>query len=106
MKKLIKLIPAKVRVKKDVSYEIVFIESFDNDENCLGMCRHESKQILIKLGQSPTETFKTFIHELLHAISFEYPKLNLTENQVLILEDAIFRLLRLNKVIDLLLKII
>lgn len=101
-KDLIKLIPTHIRITKDVTYEVLYNDEFLNNNNQLGECRYDTKQILIKNGQSPTELFKTFLHEVFHAISFETPNLNLTENQVLKLEDSSFRVLKLNNILEVL----
>ena len=37
-----------------------------------GACDPSDQVIYIRLGQSQTERLKTFLHELLHAIEFEY----------------------------------
>lgn len=100
---LLKLVPPRVRIKKDVTYEVVFIDHFTDDKQ-VGECRYDSKQIVIKKGQSPTETYKTFIHEVLHAMSLECEGMNLTEKQVRMLEDETFRVLKLNGILDLLTK--
>lgn len=104
-KKLLKLIPSQIRIKSKIAYEVVWIDTFE-DSNILGMCRYDEKQIVLKKGQSNTETLKSFIHECYHAVSFESPKLQLTERQVLILEEETFRIFKLNgwlgKVLDLL----
>ena len=91
-------IPSRVRVTKKVTYEILFVDEF-KDNSQVGECRPEEKQILIKNNISDTETFKTFIHEVMHSLSFETKKLNLTEGQVEKLEEGIFRLLKLNKLL-------
>jgi hypothetical protein len=100
---LLGLIPAKVRIKQNVSYEVVWVDSFPNNKQ-VGECRYDHKQIVLKKGESPTETFKTFIHETLHAINFECEGLNITENQTGKLEVEIFRVLKLNNVLDVLVK--
>lgn len=96
---LVKLIPSRIRITRHISYEVVFTNEFLNDNSQLGECRYDTRQILIKNGQSPSEAFKTYIHEVLHAISFEVSGLKLTENQVSKLEHAIFRFLKLNNLI-------
>jgi hypothetical protein len=100
---LLKLIPSKVRITRNVSYEVVFIDSFP-DSKQVGECRHDKKQIVIKNGESPTETFKTYLHELLHAISLECEGMNLTEKQVGLMEHEVFRVVKLNNVLDVLVK--
>lgn len=100
---LLKLIPARVRITQSVTYEVVFIDSFP-DPKQVGECRPDSKQIVIKKGESPTETYKTFLHEVLHAMSLERDGMNLTEKQVRLLEDEVFRVLKLNKILEILVK--
>jgi hypothetical protein len=99
-KYLLKLIPSRIRITRTVTYEIVWCEDFLNDKKQLGECWFEGKQIKINKNQSPTETFKTFIHEALHAIQFEYPELKLTHSQIYKLEEILFRILKLNKILD------
>lgn len=96
--KLKELIPSKVRITQKVSYEVLYVDEFP-DPRDVGECRPTEKQIVIKNGQSDTETYKTFLHELFHSFSFEYQGLNLTENQVQKLEEAFYRYQRLNKLI-------
>lgn len=103
-KKLLTLIPSQVRITSKVTYEVVWCDNFPNDEHQVGECRPDTKQIVIKTGQSPTEAFKTFLHEVLHAISLETDGMNLTEKQVRLLEDGLFRVGKLNKVLDFLVK--
>jgi hypothetical protein len=100
---LIKLIPARVRITRDVTYEILFIDSF-TDPKQVGECRFHEKQIVIKKGESPTETYKTYLHEKFHAYSFEFPELNLTEKQVKLLEEAEYKYQKFNKILDVLSK--
>jgi hypothetical protein len=98
-KKLKDNIPSKVRITSKVSYEVVFIDSFP-DENQLGECRYYEKQIVLKNGLSDSETWSVFIHEIIHGISFEYgEKTALTETQVLWLEKGLKNFIRLNKLV-------
>lgn len=97
-KKLKDLIPSKVRITSKISYEILFVDEF-SDPSCLGECRPNEKQIVLKNGQSDTEIYSCYIHELLHSFSFEYKDLNLTEKQVQKLEEAMYRYQRLNGII-------
>lgn len=94
------LIPSKVRITRNVSYEVLFIDQF-TDEHQLGEARYNEKQIVIKNGRPDTETFSTYLHEILHAMSFEYgDKTQLTETQVLWLEKATKNFLMLNKLLS------
>lgn len=90
-------IPSSVRITPEIAYEIVYVDEF-KDGNTLGEMRPQTRQIAILNGQSNTELTKTFIHEVLHAISDEN-EINLTEKQVLKLENALYRVLRLNEII-------
>ena len=103
LKKLVQFLPSKVRITSKVTYEVVFIDDF-LDGKTLGECRHETKQIVIKKGLSATETLKTLIHEITHALALEN-EFTLTEQTVLHLESAIYRLLRLNGWLTILVKI-
>lgn len=99
---LLKLIPNHVRISKSVTYEIVWTDDFvnDKDKTQMGECWFEAKQIKINKNQSPTEAFKTFVHEALHAIQFEYPDLKLTHPQIYKLEDILYRVLKLNNYLE------
>lgn len=98
-KDLPKLIPSRIRIKKDISYEVVYIEDFKGEGYQYGECRPDTKQIVLNNNQPPTELLKTFIHETLHAISLETKGMNLTEKQVRLLEDGLFRVLKLNNIL-------
>jgi hypothetical protein len=103
-KKLLELIPNSVRIKHNINYEVVWCDSFPNPKQ-VGECRPAPiRQIVIKKGESPTETYKTFIHETLHAINFECEGLTLTENQTGLLENELFRVMKLNKLLEVFLK--
>jgi len=80
-------IPASVKVNKS-TYEVHWIDSFPKDKEQLGESRFNDneREIVIKLGQNDKETVKTYWHELCHVASEEYG-INLTENQVLKLEN-------------------
>ena len=90
-------IPSSIRITSKTAYEIVYVDEF-KDGNTLGEMRPSLKQIALLNGQSNTELTKTFIHEVLHAISDEN-EISLTERQVLKLEDALYRFFRLNNII-------
>lgn len=94
-KHLLTHILPKVRLTSKIGYEVLFVNEFPNDPKCLGECRYDSKQIVIKNDESNTETLKTYIHEILHAVSNEYGA-NLTETQVGKMENGIYNFFRLN----------
>jgi hypothetical protein len=84
-------IPHKVQIGKRI-YEIVWVSDFA-DGKTLGETRFDPPQIALKTEESDKETVKTYSHEILHAISHEEGA-NLTENQVLALENSIPYLLK------------
>lgn len=84
-------IPPRLKIKNKVVYEIVWVESFA-DPDVLGECRFDSKQIAIKDGLSEREAFKTFVHEVLHAVEFERG-VKIPHRAIYQLEDAVFYLL-------------
>lgn len=85
-------IPHKVQVSKDVFYEVCWIDNF-SDPVVLGETRLDNKQIVLKNNQSNSETVKTFLHELAHAVSHEYD-INLTETQVQAVERSFYFILK------------
>lgn len=91
-------IPTKFRITRKVTYEILYSDEILNGENNRGEIRSETKQIVLWKGQSPTDLYKTFLHECIHAVSDENG-IKLTENQVMKLEEAVFRVLKLNKLL-------
>lgn len=99
LKKIVDNIPNKIRITQKVSYEIVFIDEFVDGQK-YGECRFDTKQIVLNKNQSMSETIKSLIHEYFHALAFEND-FELTENQVLALEESVYRTLRLNKIFEL-----
>jgi hypothetical protein len=63
--------PREIRIK-DETYQVKFVRKIKGERSTLGECDPSTHVIRIKLGQSLSETFATFIHEVLHAIEFEY----------------------------------
>lgn len=104
LKKLIEKIPSHIRITNKISYELVYIPEF-KDGKTLGECRPDIKQIVIKTGQTPIMTMRCIIHECFHAVALE-SNFELTEKQVLNLEEAIYNFLKLNKIFDLFVKIL
>jgi hypothetical protein len=81
--------PKRIYVKGEV-YKVTFTTKIKH----FGDTDSETKVIRIRSGMSKRETFKTFLHELLHAIEFECDfKSTLKHSQIYDLEDAIFELL-------------
>ena len=52
-------------------WRLKFVRLIDGDENTVGLCCPDTKEILLKQKQDYMQTFKTFIHEVVHAVEFE-----------------------------------
>lgn len=81
-----------------MSYEVLYVPSFNDvgDKKTYGECRYDDKQIIIALDQTPMEMVHTLIHESFHAICYEN-KINIPHKAIHQLEEAIYRVLKLNK---------
>lgn len=83
----------KVRITSKVSYDVLSSTCIEPD---LGRCDPNTRQIIINPNQSDKEAELTFLHEIIHAVSFEY-EIELTESQVVLLEKGLSKLFKLNK---------
>lgn len=91
-RKHLKTIPAEVKIGETL-YEVLWCKEFPRDKKQLGDTRFVEKQIIIKENQTPKELLVTYFHEVLHCASKEYGA-ELTENQVLALENLLTDLIR------------
>ena len=91
-------IPSRIRIKAKVFYNIVWQDKVADDDECLGLCDPNTRTIFMRLGMSETEIIKTFIHEVFHALSIEH-EFELPHRTVYALEECVFKLLKLNKLI-------
>lgn len=92
-------LPNRIRITSRIDYEVLVSNCINDEESFVfGECRHDEKQIVINPDQSKTEALKTLIHEALHAVSFEYD-IDLTETQVSRLENGLWKVLKLNKLL-------
>lgn len=91
-KKLVKKIPNLVQLSKNGQYEIVWVDSFKEDD-VMGETRFDRKQIALKKGMSAKNTIITYLHEVAHGLSAEHDA-QLTENQILALEKGLYYLLK------------
>jgi hypothetical protein len=89
-------LPSKIRIKKSVAYDVVRQDRIKDDPDCLGLCDGESRIIFIKSGLSDSEELKTLIHEIFHAIEFEFD-VPIPHATIHKLEAPIIRILKLNK---------
>lgn len=61
----------------DSIYRVRFVRAIGDapkgsEKETLGLCCPGEKEILVKQGLGALERFSTFVHELLHAVEFEY----------------------------------
>jgi hypothetical protein len=77
----------------DETYVIRFVSRMPKNE--VGLCDDGAHVILIKRGMSKAQTFRTVVHEVLHAIEFEY-QLKVPHKLVYQLEKAIVDVLLMN----------
>lgn len=89
---LVSKIPHKVSVSPKRYFEISWVDTFDNPD-VDGMTQFHPDRIIIRNSQSSSETIKTYLHEVLHAVSDEYT-IGLTETQVIQLEKALSTILK------------
>ena len=85
--------PKVVHITPEVDYQVKFVRKLDKKER--GVCDPSDYTIKILLGMSPEETFKTFIHELIHACENEY-NIKISHKAVYKLEAAIGNILIMN----------
>lgn len=89
------MIPPSVRITAKVAYPVRMVDRF-SDTDTLGECSQEPREIRIRSDLSPRLTLITFIHEVLHAMQFEYG-IKIPHASVNQLDSAIEACLRLNK---------
>jgi hypothetical protein len=92
-------IPHKIKIKKSVYYLVAYVPKFE-DPNQLGECinKHNpngSRMILLKSGMSKREERHIFVHELLHAIEFEYG-ISIPHNVIYALQEPLAEVLLMN----------
>lgn len=77
---------------RDNLWEVRFVRRCPNEpEDTLGLCDPGEQVLYIRLRQTPMERMKTFIHELAHALAYEW---GIKENHDIIhkLEEPLLRL--------------
>lgn len=78
---------------KDGIWDVVFKHELkDHGVFCTGLCDPGEKRISIKTGQTPDERFATLLHEVIHAIEFEF-NIDLGEHTVRKLEKGLMQFL-------------
>lgn len=82
--------PREIMVGEDL-WAVRFVRRLPEDSQ-LGLCDPSEQTIYIRLGQTQEERLKTFLHELLHAIEYEY-KIVMPHRLIHRLEDPLARFL-------------
>lgn len=88
-------IPHLVRITSKVSYRVVWVQRFKDDSQ-LGECCPNSKTITLLAGRGEKETRRTFVHEVAHAIAFEFG-FDWTEGRVQEIEMGVWSVLSRNR---------
>lgn len=86
--------PKFVRIKEDVFYEVKFRRKMPKPST-VGYCHSGTQEISIAMGLDKELRLKTFIHELLHCIEFEYD-IKIPHKLIYALEDPLIYVLSEN----------
>lgn len=96
------MIPSRVRIKRNAVYNVVYQDIVDGNRNLEALCvrievpgEKPVRQIILKKGLAKTQSELAFIHEVLHAIEFEY-ELQIPHGLIYLLEIPIHKILKLN----------
>lgn len=89
-------IPAKIKIRGRVFYQVVWSEVIKDNPDTMGLAEPNERTIYLKLGMSESETMKTLLHELIHAIEFEWDQ-PIPHKITYTLEEGIWKILKLNK---------
>ncbi|NDF13277.1 MAG: hypothetical protein EB060_10755 [Proteobacteria bacterium] len=96
------MIPSRVRIKRNAVYNVVYQAEIEGNKHLEGLCvritvpgERPVRQIILKKGMSRTQTELAFIHELIHAIEFEY-EIAIPHALIYLLEAPIHKILKLN----------
>ena len=88
-------LPFRIRFERRKAYGVSSVSGFKNPDD-IGECDPNAKQIKIKASMSEYQTIATLLHECVHLCSFE-KELELTENQVLGIEEGLIKIFILNQ---------
>lgn len=91
-RKLAKKIPFRVQIARNTYYEVCYADDFP-DGNTWGETRYEQKQIVLKKDLKPKNLVTTYIHEVLHAMSYDHG-IELTEKQIESFEKSFYFFLK------------
>jgi hypothetical protein len=87
--------PREIQVNDEI-YQIKFVRKIPGfTRDFVGLCDHEESTIYIRQGQDRLETFRTFIHEVLHAYQEQFG-VKISHKAIYQLEVAIAHFLIVN----------
>lgn len=90
--------PHKVRITAKVTYTVAWFDRHDADSaDCelSGYTCPNSRTIFIRTKMSRKRTLQTFIHEIFHALEFEY-EIPIPHQMIHDFEEPLARILKLN----------
>lgn len=87
------LMPKTLRVK-DADYAVRVVATIPDDPKgrLVGLCCAETETIYLAKNQSDRDLLKTLIHEILHAVEFEWD-IDIRHKQIYALEEPLYRLI-------------
>lgn len=95
MKKTKLKLPDEVKVRNE-TYRILKAKGvLLDDPECVGYCDPEHRVIAINVEQTEKQQLRTFIHEILHALSDEF-NIDIKHKSIYKLEKAIYRFIKDN----------
>lgn len=93
-------IPTEVKIKKGITYRVHIVNKIPyqvEGESLTGYCHQETRTIWVSKRQRRPGLEKAFLHELIHAIQFEY-ELKIDHDDVYDLEKALYEVFRINNI--------
>lgn len=91
---IFKRLPNRVKVGDSV-YSISYVDKIDKDDTLFGICHLWKKKIKICKRQPLDQIHSTLLHEILHAVAFEFG-FKLKERKVRQLEGGLVKMFRKN----------
>lgn len=91
-------LPSRIRICRNVFYRLVYQDEIDGNPDVLGLCDPNMRTIFIKTNLSDRLVLQTLIHELIHAIEFEYQQ-PIPHRITYTLDEGLAAILRLNKMV-------
>ncbi len=89
-------LPSKIRIKRNIAYAILRQDIIADDPDCMGLCDSKARAIIIRSDLSDKQVIETLIHELFHAVAFEFG-VKIPHKLIYALEAPVLKILKLNK---------